>query len=98
MNTILEMDTPNGFDANRVGDDLDGLMPNARLLKRARFFELFPRIKAAKERGVPVKKILGMLMKHDLKIGVVTFNRWYAAAEAESGNVTPMGHSPVSHS
>lgn len=46
---------------------------NAQQLERAHFLELFPHIKAAKERGVPTKQTLAMSASNGLKLSAATF-------------------------
>lgn len=71
------------FDAERIARELDALQPNAQQVKRTRFLELFPHIKAAKERGVPVKQILMMLAPRGLKLSAATFGKFYEDASRE---------------
>ncbi|MFV8604484.1 hypothetical protein ACNRDG_09255 [Ralstonia pseudosolanacearum] len=75
------------FDAELTARELDALQPNAQQLKRTRFVELFPHIKAAKERGVPVKQILAMLTAHGLKLSAATFAKLYEDASREPAAV-----------
>ncbi|AXV70369.1 hypothetical protein CJO74_14380 [Ralstonia solanacearum] len=67
------------FDAERIGRELDGLQPNAR----AHFLELFPQIKATKERGVPTRQILATLASHGLQFSAATFGAFYERASRE---------------
>lgn len=83
-NANTASDLHDNFDAERIGRELDGLQPNAQQLKRTRFLELFPHIKAAKERGVPTKQILAMLTSHGLKLSAATFGKFYEDASRES--------------
>ncbi|NWK43318.1 hypothetical protein [Ralstonia pickettii] len=78
-NSTKPRDSDNNFDAKRIARELDGLQPNAR----AHFLELFPQIKAAKERGVPTRQILGTLASHGLKFSAATFGKFYERASRE---------------
>ncbi|NKA75082.1 hypothetical protein GO284_04058 [Ralstonia solanacearum] len=71
------------FDAERIGKELEALQPDDQELERARILELFPRIKAAKERGVSTKQILSMLGSHGLKLSAPTFRKLYEDASRE---------------
>lgn len=83
INENQPSDAHDNFDAERVARELDELQPNAQQLKRTRFLELFPHIKRAKERGVPVKQILSMLTSYGLKLSVATFNKLCEEASRE---------------
>ncbi|AXW61540.1 hypothetical protein CJO94_05805 [Ralstonia solanacearum] len=77
------------FDAERIARELDELQPNAQQLKRTRFLELYPHIKAAKDRGVPVKQILAMLTAHGLKLSTATFAKFFEDASRETTAAPP---------
>lgn len=82
-NANQSVEAQDTFDAKRTASALDALQPNAQQLKRTRFLKLFPHIKAAKERGVPVKQILTMLTSNGIKLSAATFAKLYEDALRE---------------
>lgn len=78
-NAKTPSDPLDNFDAKRVARELDGLQANAR----AHFLELLPSIKAAKERGVPTRRILATLASHGLQFSAATFGTFYERASRE---------------
>lgn len=75
-------DRQDNFDAKHVVRELDGLQPNAR----AHFLELFPQIKAAKERGLPTRQIPATLASHGLKLSATAFDKFYEDASRKLAN------------
>lgn len=76
-------DLRENFDVERIGKELDALQPHDQQLERARILELYPRIEAAKKRGVSTKQILSMLALHGLKFSAQTFRKVYEDVSSE---------------